>query len=802
MPEQSQGAGRVMLLFIYATLILVIGLGLTAGGARLLMLGGSPYYALCGISLVASGLLLCMRRVEGALLYGVAFLATLAWALWEAGVDGWALAPRVVGPALLGAILLLPAIRCMLVGRAPNWPKWSIVGALFVAITIGAALHTFAPPHSRPDPLYQTGMGTARAAPPIAGSPESGDWLNYGNDPGGSRFSRLDQITPANVARLNRAWSYDLSAVGTRLEATPLKIDRTLYLCSGMNEVIALNAETGKELWRSDPHLAPNSAGTTLCRGVGYYRVPNATGKCSERIISNTQDARLIALDAHDGTSCSGFGANGEVSLLTGMGKVESGYYFVTSAPTIVQGKIVLGGWVADNQYWGEPSGVIRAYDAVTGQFAWAFDVGHLDRQTEPPEGETYTRSTPNSWGPMSADENLGLVYAPTGNATPDYFGGVRRSFDEQYGSSVVAIEAATGKLRWSFQTAHHDLWDYDVPAQPTLVDIPMANNVMVHALLQPTKRGELFVLDRATGAAIYAVEERAAPQSGAVPEEHLAPTQPFSVGMPSFRGADLTEGDMWGITPLDQLWCRIKFREARYDGPNTPPGLTPAIHTPGFLGGMEWGGVAVDTVRDIAIVSSNNFPIYTRLIPRAEIEKMGVSRIGPNNLKQHFRDTGMIEPQEGAPYGVSTGLFISPIGVPCRRPPYHRLSAVDITTGKLIWTQVPDTARNMGPLGLRSHLPFAMGAPTFGGALVIQSGIVFMGSPQDHLLRAYDIATGKVLWEAPLPGYGTATPMTYVSPDSGRQVVAIAVAGFDGQRNVGGNHVVAYALPKSVDNR
>jgi quinoprotein glucose dehydrogenase len=318
--------------------------------------------------------------------------------------------------------------------------------------------------------------------------------------------------------------------------------------------------------------------------------------------------------------------------------------------------------------------------------------------------------------------------------------------------------------------------------------------------LLQPTKRGELFVLDRLTGVPLYPIEERPAPQRGQVPEEHLSLTQPFSIGVPSFRGADLVEGDMWGITPLDQLWCRIKFREARYEGPVTPPGLAPAIQMPGVFGGMEWGGVAVDVTRGIVIVNSNNVPNYPRLTSRAEANKLGLKRYTPENNKETNYAEAMAQwAQEGTPYAILRGDgFFSPLRVPCTRPPYGRLSAVDLKSGKLLWTRVFGTAQELGPFGIPSLLPLPLGTPNIGGAVVTQSGLFFIGATPDRYLRAYETATGKLLWQGSLPAGGNATPMTYISPDSGRQFVVIAAGGHleVGSRN--GDVIVAYALPKA----
>jgi quinoprotein glucose dehydrogenase len=796
----EQSVVGAIILRAFAMVLLALGFTLAAGGFQLLILGGSAYYSTCGLAVCASGVLLFLRRSEGALVYGLVISATIVWAIWEVGDDGWALMPRVVALVVSGMVLLIPAVHRSLLGRArPSLGQ--IAGLATFAIVLGAVLRALIPPLIPIDPLYQTGMsidGTKAVPVRQAADTNGTDWLHYGNDAGGTRFSPLSQISAANVTQLKLAWTFNVGKTGNRLETTPLEVDGTLFICTGTNDLVALDAETGKQIWRFDAHAKPATP-WSVCRGVAYFRIPDASGPCAERIVTNTIDARLIAVDAHDGRLCTAFGKDGQVSLMNGMGEVLSaGYYYVTSAPTIVRNNIVVGGWVADNQYWGEPSGVIRAFDALTGKLAWAWDMGHPDRTGEPPPGETYTPSTPNAWGPMSADETLGVVYVPLSNPTPDFFGGQRRPFDEKYNDALVALDALTGRLRWSFQTLHHDLWDLDIPAQPTLVDVPSAHGI-VPAVIQATKRGEVFVLDRASGASLLAIEERPVPQRGAVPEEHLAPTQPFVVGMPSFRGAKLVEGDMWGITPLDQLWCRIKFREARYDGDFMPPGLTPAIATPGSGGGIEWGGVAVDTTRHIILINSNLWPIYSQLIPRAEADRMGLKPFNKENSGEPFAPN---QPQANTPYGARANImFLSPLNVPCKRPPFGRLSAVDLTTGKLIWTRVFGSARDLGPLGLRSHLPFDLGTFNLGGGVATESGLFFIGATQDRRFRAYETTNGKLAWEQSLPGGGFATPITYISQASGRQFVVIAASGADGIHPPQDDYIVAYALPITPSN-
>ncbi|MBK7250809.1 MAG: membrane-bound PQQ-dependent dehydrogenase, glucose/quinate/shikimate family [Gammaproteobacteria bacterium] len=787
---------------VFALLLAVIGLALALGGARLLLLGGSAYYVVTGLLLAASAILLWRGQKSGLYLYGAILIGTLAWAIWEAGFDAWALMPRLGLLLALGAWLLLPLARRGLTPRAVDplparrarGAPLLLIGSAALAVVAGGALHR-ADSTLQADPIYQAGTRPARSAAdtPSASRADTGEWLHYGGNPGGTRFSPATQITTANVRELQVAWTYRTgpSPPGyVTFEATPLKVGNALYLCTGYNDVIALDADSGRELWRHRTQVNRADVFAFTCRGVGYYRVPGATGACAERIYTNTVDARLIALDAHDGAPCVDFGDHGEVSLLTGMGEVIRGYYYVTSAPTVVHGRIVLGGWVTDGQYWGEPSGVIRAFDAATGRLAWAFDMGRPDRQGEPPPGEQYTRATPNSWAPMSADEELGLVYAPTGNATPDYYGAQRRSFDDQYSSSVVALDAQTGRVRWSFQTVHHDIWDYDVASQPTLVDLPTAQGVR-KALLQPTKRGEVFVLDRTTGEPIMPVEERPVPQSGAAASERLSKTQPYSVGMPSFRGPDLTERSMWGLTPLDQLWCRIRFREARYGGPLTPIGQQWTLMFPGFFGGHNWGGVTVDPDRHIMVATSNRMANYDRLLTREEVAARGLKARRPGSTEF----VGGAVPQENTPYGADVHVFFSPLEVPCQQPPYGFLSAVDLLTGELVWHQPLGTTQDIGPLGMRLGLKLPFGPPSAGGAITTGSGLTFVAASQDAYLRAFDTGSGRLLWEGRLPAGGQATPMTYTSA-SGRQMVVIAAGGMGSFKTRMGDYVVAFALP------
>ncbi len=786
-----------------ANKLFIIILGLTClpllwFGLELCILGGSTVYLFSGVALALT-VFFSIRRSRLALwVYGLNYLVVLLWAFWESGLDGWAIAPRIAMFTVFGLWMLGPSYRAYL-GLSPDYLGSRLLWGSLVSVTAIALGFIF-----YNDQLPDNRSGAIEYTPPA--KVRDGEWRHYGNDLRGSRYSPLTQITLDNVGLLEPVWTYHAGTSGYEpesmfdgiltIEATPLKIGDRLFICTGYNDVISIDAETGKEIWRHHSHLDATGVFTRTCRGVAYYQVPGANGMCSNRIYTATLDARLISLDAESGQPCPDFGENGEVSLLTGMGVVDKGYYYVTSPPTVTKGRLVLGGWVMDNQRTGEPSGVIRAFDAVTGEFSWAFDIGRPNEHGLPPDGQSFSRGTPNSWGVMSADEELGLVYAPTGNATPDYFGGYRSDNDEQYSSSVVALRAETGEVEWSFQTTHHDLWDYDVASQPVLIDLP--DNTK--ALLQPTKRGEIFFLDRTNGKPIAEVQELPVPQ-GAAKGDWTSPTQPFSTGMPSFEGPRPSEKDLWGLTPMDQVYCRVKFMRARFEGTMTPVGEERATVTwPGYLGGINWGSVSVDPINQLMFVNSTHVMMYNQLIEREVADEMGLkpfsAKAGGNG-----KSVAMMAPQSGTPYAISSKPFLSFFAVPCQEPPFGLVSAVDLKTRELLWQKPFGTARDSGPLLLRSYLPIPMGVPNLGGSTTTASGITFIGATQERVIRAYNTKTGEELWRAPLPAGGHATPAVYWSEKSNRQFVVIAAGGHGAMLSGKSDSIVAFALPKQKPN-
>jgi quinoprotein glucose dehydrogenase len=757
--------------WVLAAVLGVIAVLLIAGGIKLISLGGSPYYVIAGLLVLASAYFTSRGDARGRTLYLILLIGTLIWALVERGTNGWGLQARLFAPAVLGLWVFWPWFR--------DYPR-VLAGVVIVALAGLGWLVFVADGVSRP----------SAPSGPFENSAGAGEWHHYGNDLGGQRYAALGQITPDNVGQLKEAWRMETGGVGMGFEATPLFVKDTLYICTPTSVIIAIDPDTGKRRWTYDSKAdVPEAA--AFCRGVAYYAVPGATGACAERIYMSTVDARLVAVDARDGKPCADFGENGIVDLGRGLGPFPKGYWHTTSAPEVIRGNVIFNSYVLDNQYVGEPSGVIRAFDAVTGKLAWAWDMDNPDNKGAPPDGQVHSLSTANSWGPIAGDEELGLVYLPMGNTTPDYFGAGRSPASEKYSSGIVALDATTGEVRWHYQITHHDIWDYDVAAQPTLVDFKADDGSIVPAVIQQNKRGETFVFDRRNGRPLTKVEEKPVPQ-GPVAGEWLSPTQPFSTGMPAFDRRVLAEQTMWGMTPLDQLWCRIRFREMRWDGPLTPPGLKPNLVYPSYSGGVDWAGVSVDPVRHLMVVNWLQIANYTQLIPRAVADAMGTGV--PKEGKLQDLDKPM--PQKGTPYAVYAKPFWSPLQVPCTEPPYGSIAVVNLDTREIVWQKPLGNSQDSGPFGLRHFLPLPMGTPNQGGSVVTKSGLIFIAAAQEQAIRALDLRDGRKLWSARLPAGGQATPMTFISPKTGKQYVVIAAGGNFGLVTKLADYVIAYALP------
>ena len=771
-------AGR-LLRYGLALLLVVLGLVLAVGGARLLTQGGSPYYLCAGVVLLVGGFLAFRGRAAALWLYAAFLLATLLWSLAEAGFRFWPLLPRLAGPAVLALVLAIPFVRRAVAGGGARRAGQAVLAAALASLAALAASYVLTDQGTRDE---ARAIAASSALPDFAPA----DWPAYGRDSAGTRHSPAAQITPANAARLTEAWRYrtgDSNAARPDIAqpmsfmATPLMVDDTLVFCTPIGAVVALDPETGAQRWRHDPESTFGAAQMLNCRGVSVHR-SGEEGPCATRVLSTTVDGRLIALDLESGATCTGFGEGGMVSLLDGLGEFDRGATYTSSPPVVIGDTAVLGGYVRDNFTSAEASGVVRAYDTGTGRLLWAWDAGRVDDAPPLGEGETYTHGSPNAWSVLSADPALGLVYVPTGNATPDHVGTHRSPQLERYASSVVALDARTGRVRWHFQTVRHDLWDYDVPAQPVLFDFP-AGSGTVPAVAVPTKRGEIFILDRRTGEPLTGIEDRPAPQ-GEVPGERYAATQPYQTGFPTLRPAALRESDMWGATPIDQMLCRIRFRSLDYEGDFTPPSTRGALQYPGIFGMLNWGSASVDERRGLMLVNSSAIPQMVTLHRRAD---MAGGEAG------NAHTSGML-PQLGTDYALTMEPMMSVLGIPCTTPPWGHLTAIDIGTREVAW-QVPlGTSKDIAPLGIAVPGIFSIGGP-----ITTAGGVTFIAATLDDYLRAFDTATGRELWRGRLPAGGQATPMAYVSPASGRQFVVVAAGGHGFLGSTPGDYVVAYAL-------
>lgn len=779
---------------IVAAVMALIGATLTVGGAYLVLLGGSLYYLLAGLILLASGWLLFRGRMLGGWLYCAVFALSAIWGLAEARGNAWAMVPWLIAPLVLLIVVLL--VMPTLTANRDRW-KWAgggIAASLFIVIAIFALLGAGggAPALALPAPS-STGMNDP------SGLATGADWPAYGGTYANWRYSPLTQIDRNNVGKLRKAWETHTGGTPTTpayqklygTENTPLKVGDLLYTCTAKNVVVALDAATGKVAWRHDPQV-PDAwiPYTTACRGVAFYTVPGETAgaPCAARIIEGTLDSRLIALDARTGAPCTEFNGTGQQDTKVGMGPVYPGLASINSAPSIVRGVIVVGHQILDGQYRGAPSGVIQGFDARTGKLAWAWDMEHPDWTGYPPAGQSWARGTPNMWTGSAGDEKLGLVYVPLGNVADDYISAGRTPRENAYSSSVVAIDVTTGKPRWSFQAVKKDVWDYDFGSPPSLIDYKGAAAIVI-----PSKQGDLYILDRATGRPLTPIGSIAAPQGGVEPAERAA-RQIVSLWQ-TLRKPPLVESDMWGMSPIDQMLCRIQFRKADYRGEFTPPDTGRAsVQYPGYNGGSDWGGVVIDPVRGILIANYNDMPNYVRLVPRAEADRQGIKpRFASATVSSKSHS---IDPQWGVPYAidVNAGWRMPFTKLMCKRPPYGGIRAIDIATGKTLWDRPLGAARRNGPFNVPTMLPLTIGTPNNGGSVVTASGLVFIAAATDDLIRAIDLRTGDTIWSAALPAGGQATPMIY--QQDGREYLVIFAGGHHFMETPAGDSVVAYTLP------
>ena len=637
------------------------------------------------------------------------------------------------------------------------------------------------------------GAGTA-SSPNFTPGLEPADWPTS-DGTGGTHYSVLSDISAANVAYLEVAWSYRTGDVqrhqdglaGTAFESTPVMVEGVVYIVTPFSRAIALDAETGNEIWTFDPkidrtdehHSMVTSRGLTVW--TDESRAPGE--ECATRVFLAAYDARLFALNAATGVPCSDFASGSSVDLGIGVARIEGRRMHLkhTAPPTIIGDLVVVGSTILDGNHADAPSGVVRGFDARTGALRWAWEplVGVGDTLAD---GEPVKLGAANTWATITADEERDLLFVPTGSPSPDHYGGLRPG-DNRYANSLVALRGSTGEVVWHFQMVHHDLWDYDLPSPPALITLER-DGEDIPAVVQTTKMGYVFVFHRETGVPLFPIEEIPVPRSD-VPGEVVSPTQPVPTLPRSLVPHGLKPEDAWGLTPFDRAACRAKIERHRSDGMYAPPSVRGTIANPGFIGGMEWGGVGFDPSTGLLITNTNRLAMVATLIPRSVADSSSAPAEGAKFS---------IAPQTGAPYAAKREPLLSPLGIPCTPPPWGVLHAVDMRSGEVAW-EVP-----LGKITDVTKVPSPgrWGSPNLGGPL-ITGGLIFIGATMDRRFRAFDLTTGEVVWTTKLPASAQSSPMTYRARPGGRQYVVINAGGHDGIQSSLGDYVIAYALPSTV---
>jgi len=638
------------------------------------------------------------------------------------------------------------------------------------------------------------------------GFSKDSDWLQYGGDEGGSRYSKLNQINTLNVKDLEVAWTYKtghLDRVPEELsflrklvgfQVTPIilpdDVGGNLVFCTPFNEVIALNAATGQQTWFYDPKIDLRPfAGRFNCRGLAQWRNPEKplSETCSHSLYLAASDKRLIALDAKTGLPCPEFGGQGVVDVLPYIKSIEPTNQIkamqLKSPPAVVNGVVIIGGTGNKFKDASSVNGAVRGFDAVTGELLWSFDT--LIRDEDEEGALPYTVGGANVWTTMSVDSKRDLVFIPTASAAPNFYGGLRPG-DNRYANSVLAIRASTGELAWHFQTIHHDIWDWDLPTHPILVDIT-TNKGKEPIVIQLGKTGMVYTFHRDTGKPYFEIKEKAVATDGVLGDQ-LSPTQPFPVRPPPLVRQGISPDDAWGVTPYEREACREMISNARYGEMFTPMSTQGTIMYPQVGGGANWGGGSFDPERNILVVPVSQVPFYVRLIPEENVDKkLAKSPMAGNPMGP----PGLIK---GTKYGLVQKPLLSPLYTPCTEPPWSMLVAVDMVEGNILWKKPFGKIDKLSPL----PIGFEWGTPFAGGAITTAGGLIFIAATADERFRAFDIETGEKLLEIKAPTSAMATPMSYMV--NGRQYVVIATGGHLWNYPNGiSDELIAYALPEKL---
>lgn len=796
-------AGQVLFL-VLCCLLLLFAVTIVWLGAQILALGGDFYFLAAGLMLLAASLagLFGWRELTVILLTAVVLLTAL-WGILEVRSLGWMeswpfdLLGRIAVPAVLLTLFLLTVTF----GRknGSTWAFGSTLAGASVLAGVGLLSIAFVFLHweSVEEPLPFT-VQTHN----FPGHNTEHEWIAYGGSALGAAYSPAVFVTPDNLDQLDEAWRFRTQdmppndRVYFSAQNTPIYAQGLLYTCSPSNKVFALEPASGELVWEFDPKVTPGdmeSLFSVACRAVGFHSSEEGSRPCRSSIFLATVDNRLIALDAESGDLCPRFGDQGVVDLADGMGLQETGLASSTSGPAVVGDLVIIGQQVSDNQRRDAPSGVVRAYEARSGHLRWAWDAKRQGIAALPlADGEIYPRGTPNTWNVISGDVDAGLVYIATGNSANDHWGGTRSPEEDRFTSAVVAIDMETGETVWDFATVVHDLWDYDLGAQPALIDLEIDGS-MRRVVVQGTKQGSIFILDARSGEPIHPIELRASP-SGALPGDWVSESQPQAASFPNFSGRIgpdpelLNYRNTWGVAMIDAALCRRDFLRMDYRGIYTPPSENPhgMLLFPGTVGGINWGGIAVDLSRRILITNHSRLPNVVTMHPREHVEELPVGSGGA-------RPDQDIAPHWLSPWGVTRPMWLSILGAPCIAPPWGYLAATDLNSGRLLWSRAIGTGFDTGPSGVPTFLRVPLGTVNLGGALTTGSGLLFIAAAQDNFLRGFETETGRLLWSARLPAGGQASPMTFIHED--RQYIVIVAGGHQRLETTVGDYVIAFAL-------